>query len=241
MVSTEAVTDFSHVTTVIFDMDGTLINHTWRLEQITQALFDQFAADLAPVTHDEFYALFWPKNEDLWYMVVDGVLDGDTAARYSYVNTLRALGKNTVLAESMLAYWYELVLAEALPFDDTFEVLDAVRAKYATGILTNGFITLQRNKIKRHNLADYVDFVVISEETGYHKPDQRVFLATLKIAGDVPPEQALYVGDNLLTDIQGAKKAGLRPILFNPDDTVSSPEGVLKIRQLTELLSLLKL
>ncbi|NJN93674.1 MAG: hypothetical protein HC875_06080 [Anaerolineales bacterium] len=85
--------DFSKITTVIFDMDGTLIKHTWRLSQLTETLFARFAERLAPLTHDEFYDCFWPRNEDMWYMMVDGVLDGDTAARYSYANTLRALKK----------------------------------------------------------------------------------------------------------------------------------------------------
>jgi hypothetical protein len=97
--------DYSHITTVIFDMDGTLIEHTWQLEQITQALFGRFAKALAPVTHDQFFEMFWTKNEDMWYMMVDGVLDGDTAVKYSYVNTLRALAQDPDLAEQMTTYW----------------------------------------------------------------------------------------------------------------------------------------
>ena len=157
--------DFSHITTIIFDMDGTLIEHTWQLNQITETLFARFADELAPVTHDEFYRLFWPKNEEMWYMMVDGIVDGDTAARYSYVNTLRALGKNATLATPMLAQWNQLVLEEVKPFEDTFAVLNTLRGRYTTGIVTNGFITLQRAKINQYQLAEYVDFTLISEET----------------------------------------------------------------------------
>ena len=77
--------DFSGITTIIFDMDGTLIRHTWQLNEITEALFARFASHLAPITQDEFFENFWPRTEDMWYMMVDGVLDGDTAAKYSYV------------------------------------------------------------------------------------------------------------------------------------------------------------
>jgi HAD superfamily hydrolase (TIGR01549 family) len=232
--------EYARITTVIFDMDGTLIKHTWQLRQITEAFFARFAEQLAPVTHDQFFDCFWPKNEDLWYMMVDGVIDGDTAARYSYINTLRVLRKDTALAEAMAHRWNELVLAEAIPFEDTVTVLKAVRQKYTVGILTNGFTTLQRGKIKRHQLDEYVDFTLVSEEAGYHKPDKRLFWAALKLAGDVLPEQTLYVGDNFAADIQGAQGAGLTPIFMCHDDGVSAP-GVVKIRQLSELLSLLKL
>jgi HAD superfamily hydrolase (TIGR01549 family) len=239
MAAEKKVADFSQMTTIIFDMDGTLLRHTWQLSQITETLFAQFADQLDPLTHDQFFEQFWPKSEDLWYMMVDGAISGEVVAKYSYFNTLRACDKNTGLAEAMLARWNELVLHETQPFADTFTVLDQLRPNYKTGILTNGFITLQRGKIEKHNLAAHVDFTLVSEEVGYHKPDKRAFEEALKVAGDVPATRALYIGDNLIADIQGAQAAGLTAILMNPADHLHPPAGVLKIRQLSELLQLL--
>jgi putative hydrolase of the HAD superfamily len=232
---------YAHVTTIIFDMDGTLIEHTWQLRRITETLFARFAGELAPVSHSEFYDLFWPKNEDMWYMMVDGVLDGDTAAKYSYINTLRALSKDTALAQPMLAYWHQLVLEEARPFEDTFVVLTALRDKYATGIVTNGFATLQRAKINRYHLAEYVDFTLVSEEVGFHKPDKRIFLKALEMAGNASPQQTLYIGDNPVSDIQGAQDAGITPILMNSRNDLTAPDGVAKVQKLSDLLKLLGL
>jgi putative hydrolase of the HAD superfamily len=239
-LSDKSSIDYSHIRTIIFDMDGTLIKHTWQLSQITETLFDRFADQLEPLTHDEFFDQFWTKSEDLWYMMVDGAVDGNTVAKYSYFNTLRSLNKNPDLAEAMLACWNELVLAEAKPFEDTLTVLAALRDKYTTGILTNGFITLQRSKIEKYSLAAYVDFTLVSEEVGFHKPDKRVFAEALKLAGDnVSPEQTLYIGDNLIADIQGAQEANLIPLFMNPQDHLEPPPGVVKIRRLSELLELL--
>jgi HAD superfamily hydrolase (TIGR01549 family) len=233
--------DYSHITTIIFDMDGTLIRHTWRLDEITEALFARFATDLAPLTHTEFFAAYWPKNEDMWYMMVDGVLDGETAARYGYVNTLRALGLDEALAGPMVDCWRELVLQEAVPFDDTLAVLETLQRRYTTGILTNGFVGLQRGKINRYNLADYVDFTLVSEEAGYHKPAKEVFLKALELAGNAAPGETLYIGDSLVADIRGAQNAGITPILMNPQDDVRPPQEVIKIRRLGELLALLRI
>jgi putative hydrolase of the HAD superfamily len=233
------MSDYSHITTIIFDMDGTLIRHTWQLSQITETLFAEFADDLAPVTHDEFFEQFWSKSEDLWYMMIDGAVAGPTVAKYSYFNTLRSLDKDTNLAELMLTKWNELVLTEAQPFDDTIAVLDTLRKRFKIGILTNGFITLQRGKIELYELAEHVDFTVVSEEIGYHKPDKRVFEATLKLA-EANPSETLYVGDNLIADIQGAREAGLTPVLMNPLNDLDPPAGIIKIRRLSELLPLLK-
>jgi putative hydrolase of the HAD superfamily len=84
-----------------------------------------------------------------------------------------------------------------------------------------------------------VDFTLVTEEIGYHKPDKRAFLAALQVAGKASPEQALFIGDNLVTDIEGAQNAGLSPILMNPRDDIAPPDGVIKIRQLSELLEFL--
>jgi putative hydrolase of the HAD superfamily len=81
----------------------------------------------------------------------------------------------------------------------------------------------------------------VSEEAGYHKPDKRLFLAALNLAGVTSPQQALYVGDNLIADIQGAQEAGMTPIFVNPAGEGDPPQGVVTIRRLSELLTLLKL
>lgn len=238
---TERRPDFSHITTIIFDMDGTLIEHTWQMERICQVFFARFADKLTPVTEAEFFDCFWSKSEDLWYMMIDGIIDGNAAARYGYANTLRALGQDTTLADAMLAYWVELVLTEAIPYEDTFTVLDIIRPSYTTGILTNGFTNLQRRKIEKYNLAAHVDFTLVSEEAGYHKPDKRVFLEALKLANNALPGETLYVGDNLEADIEGALGAGIIPIFMNVKNDLEASEGVVKIRGLSELLTLLAL
>ena len=233
--------DFNGITTVIFDMDGTLIEHTWQLSHICNVLFSRYAKELAPITEEKFYECFWGKTEDMWYMMVDGVLDGDTASKYAYANTLRSLGADIELAKPMLNTWIELVLEEALPFEDTFDVLEAVGQKYNTGILTNGYINLQRKKINKYNFDDCVNFTLVSEEAGYHKPDKRVFERALKLAGDVLPEETIYVGDNPVADIQGALKAQITPVFMNARNDMEPLDGVVKITRLSELLPLLGL
>jgi HAD superfamily hydrolase (TIGR01549 family) len=233
--------DFSHITMVIFDMDGTLIQHTWQLSQICQTLFAEFAAQLAPATEEEFFDCYWEKSMDMWHMMVDGVIDGETAAVYGYANTLRQLGQDPGLGEAMLHAWRKIVLEEAVPFEDTYRVLDAVRQKYTTGILSNGFTILQRQKITKYNLADYVDFTLISEEAGCHKPDKQIFFKALKLAGPARPDEALYIGDNPEADIIGARSAGLTPIFINTNNYADPPAGVVQINTLSELLPLLNL
>ena len=52
---------------------------------------------------------------------------------------------------------------------------------------------------------------MISGEVGWVKPDRRPFDAMLAGVGQ-PPEACIFVGDNWLADIQGAKRCGLRTV-----------------------------
>ncbi len=233
--------NFTHIKAILFDMDGTLIKHTWQYSQITDTLFKKFSDALSPLSCEEFFNVFWLKNADMWNMMLDGAIDGETAQVYSYTNTLRALNKDPALGAKMSDYWLHLVLEEAVPFDETPLVLQRARARFSTGIVTNGLSITQQAKIKKYALAEKVDFYLISEEVGFHKPDARIFKRALQEAGNILPEQAVFVGDNLDADICGALNAGLKPVFLNPADDQSPPDGVIKIKRLKDLLPLLNL
>ena len=60
-----------------------------------------------------------------------------------------------------------------------------------------------------------VDAIVDSGTVGIDKPDPRIWEPALAATG-VTPEEAVHVGDSLLTDVGGAQAAGIRPIHFDP-------------------------
>ena len=64
-------------------------------------------------------------------------------------------------------------------------------------------------------LRDLFEVRVLSSRCGYKKPDPRLFAKALA-ALHVAPERAVYVGDNPARDLIGARRAGLRCILFRP-------------------------
>ena len=60
-----------------------------------------------------------------------------------------------------------------------------------------------------------VDIVVDSGTVGVRKPDPRIWDSALA-ATEVRPEEAVHVGDSLITDVGGARAAGIRPLHFDP-------------------------
>jgi len=60
-----------------------------------------------------------------------------------------------------------------------------------------------------------VDAVVDSGTVGISKPDPRIWGPALAATG-IGPAAAVHVGDSLLTDVSGARAAGIEPIHFDP-------------------------
>jgi putative hydrolase of the HAD superfamily len=149
--------------------------------------------------------------------------------------------------------WEDRMLSATRLFDDAGPVIRRLRAAgLRTGIVTNGYTALQSRKVQQHGLDDLVDFVLISEQAGVHKPDKAIFDKALELAG-VLPEQAIFVGDSPASDIAGAHNARLRAVLLDtcsgwrepgaelPDARAARPSATPRIQCLRELLPLLNL
>jgi putative hydrolase of the HAD superfamily len=85
-------------------------------------------------------------------------------------------------------------------------------------------------------LLDLVDGVVTSADVGAAKPDPALFRRALELAG-VPASEAVHVGDSLDNDVEGARAAGIRPLLLTREG--EPPTGVKTLRSLAELPSLI--
>jgi pyrophosphatase PpaX len=72
-----------------------------------------------------------------------------------------------------------------------------------------------------------VDLFVTMEDTAEHKPHPEPLLKGLELAGDVPKDKAVYVGDSPF-DVKAAKAAGLRSVAVSwgafSEDTLREAE-----------------
>ncbi|MCP8970376.1 HAD family hydrolase [Ectobacillus ponti] len=104
-----------------------------------------------------------------------------------------------------------------LPFvyEETFRVLDELKGKYQLLLLTNGSPDLQQTKLTiTPEFVPYFDHIVISGAFGRGKPDPSIFEHALSLLG-LQKEEAVMVGDNLMTDILGASRAGIASVWVN--------------------------
>jgi putative hydrolase of the HAD superfamily len=145
------------------------------------------------------------------------------------------------LVQTRFTAFVECIQAEAA----THRVLERLKSRYRLGLLSNYpcgrsiHASLAATGLDRH-LAG----VVVSGEVGYVKPHPNTYRAILDQLG-VDAQQAVFVGDNWLADVQGSKRAGLAcvhmrrwvpPERFDPTPTDHQPDAV--IEHLDELLDL---
>jgi putative hydrolase of the HAD superfamily len=80
--------------------------------------------------------------------------------------------------------------------------------------LTPGFGL--RRFLAREDLAEYFDLMLFSDEVGIRKPNPKMFqIATQRLK--VKPYEIVHIGDNLKSDVWGAKNAGFKAIYLSTE------------------------
>jgi len=140
------------------------------------------------------------------------------------------------LAQTIADRWWDY--ADVMLYPDVEETLQKLRVMgLKIGIVTNGLKSDYRQILEKVGLLDFFDVKVGIDNVGKMKPDRDIFLYALNIL-EVLPSETLFVGDQLIEDYEGAKKAGLTPLLIDRDDVMGS--NAEKIRSLKEILNYLR-
>ena len=93
--------------------------------------------------------------------------------------------------------------------DGVADMLARLRRRYRLGLLSNypdGAAI--RASVKRVGFDAHFNSVVVSGDLGFAKPHPLPF-QVMSTNLDVPPHETLFVGDNWVADVQGAKRAGM--------------------------------
>jgi len=228
---------------IFFDLDDTILALNKSVNKCWQIVCKSFASqvDLGP---EKLLAAI-DKTRTWYWGDPDRHREGRLklyAARREMVNlALQSLGINDTTAADSLADAYGVEMEKHMvPFPGARETLEHLkRGKVLLALLTNGASEIQRRKIDRFNLAPFFNIILVEEEMGFGKPDERVFLKALHHFG-LSPDQAWMVGDDLERDIDGAQKAGIFSWWVDSKDGFSSRASEIKpdrtIKAIRELL-----
>ncbi len=238
------------VKAVTFDLWQTLIMDTpeglrrareGRVQGIRAALGGAgFPVSAAAV--EEAYDAVGGRLETLW------AIQRDLGARGQVGWVLEALGltgrlppEGAIMETLVNAYCLPILTALPSPNDGAQEVLGALRASgLKLGLICNTGRTpgaMLRQVLDRLELGPLLPVQQFSDEVGLRKPHPEIFRRTLAALG-VAPGEAVHVGDDVTTDVAGARGLGMRAIhLRHASGASRQSEGVEVISSLRSLPS----
>lgn len=227
-------------TTIFFDLDHTLWDYETNARETLTELYDQHQLhNLGVVTFDEFLKHFKEVNRQLWHLYDHGKITSEVIRNERFKQILEKSGvQNNELSLTLSEQYLNECPRKGHLMPHALEALDYLSERYALTIITNGFEDIQRIKILTSKIESYFDHIVTSQKAGYKKPAPEIFHYAMSMNG-IDSTACVMIGDNLLTDIAGAKNAAIDTVLFNPEGVEHEAEVNHEIRSLKELCTLL--
>jgi putative hydrolase of the HAD superfamily len=124
---------------------------------------------------------------------------------------------------ALAALLYELSRNRVWPMPGAREIIGKLQGRFLLGIVSNAqFYTppMLNHFFKGQISAFDPELCVWSYREGRAKPDRRLFdrvIDTLRRRGDGDAESTLYIGNDMLNDIQSASASGMKTLLFAGD------------------------
>ncbi len=192
---------------LVFDLDNTLFDFESAFAGVVSDFYEQHLRTTTPVTRADAVAMMIRWDHDL-HAVTQYVPDLKARRFARWLSEWPGTG----LDIAALTGWYDEAMDQQMqPDPEVNTFLAHLNDRHVPwGIVTNGPSGMQRHKCQALGLDQLAPFIVVSEEVGYAKPDPRIFRDALDATGLTRSEQVMFVGDNPQTDIDGARRFGMR-------------------------------
>lgn len=221
------------VKAVLFDLGGTLTK-TADIPEIIKRILEIYGVE---VSSDHILEAHRANESE--FDVVEGQLE---LGQHFWVKWNRGiLGKLGIhenrefLARKIDELWWDYADLEAHP--DVMETLTQLKARgVKTAVVTNALKSDYQKILGKLKLTSYFDVVVGMDTCNTGKPNREMFLYALNKLR-IRPREALFIGDSIEYDYEGAKGAGLRPFIIDREG--KAPANVNTVRSLTDVLSFL--
>jgi putative hydrolase of the HAD superfamily len=100
--------------------------------------------------------------------------------------------------------------------DDVRRMLSALQqAGYLMAVISNRDKPFKELLIA-HGLSEFFPYSLAAGEVDIYKPEPGIFTHALKQL-NLTAHETVYVGDNYYADVVGAQRAGLEPVLYDPN------------------------
>jgi putative hydrolase of the HAD superfamily len=204
-----------HYRHIFFDLDQTLWDFDKSCSETLTELYHHFDLKKVGVDLNLLIQTYKEVNNRLWEGFNQGKINKEEIRHKRFENTFEEMGLNrNDVPENINDEFIKICPAKGNVIPHAHEVLQYLNKNYSLHIITNGFKETQHIKIKSSNLDQYFKVVINAEICGFKKPDKAIFEHAMeKTNGKC--DECIMIGDDLITDIQGAKNTGMDHVYFN--------------------------
>ena len=235
----------NHIKAVFFDLDGTLRHNIPSGGDV----FTDYVMSLGLRVNDEdrlramrWEHLYWASSADLREDLIAHSVDTEKFWIEYSRRRLVALGASSArameFAPKASAHMGEEYKPDSvIPGDVRRTLPELKQAGYILAVISNRDKPFHEILVS-HAINEFFDFSLAAGEVDIYKPEPGVFVHALKQA-NLTAEETVYVGDNYYADVIGARRAGLRPVLYDPKGIFPEADCT-TIKSFDELTSILK-
>ena len=232
------------ITTVFFDLYGTLAGFNPSRVEIQSAACEPFGITLTPEGVLKGYALadafMSEENAALPVRNRDPAATKRFFAEYERL-VLQGAGVE-VDSDRAWEVWLRVRQQryEMTRYDDVLPTFDLLKQQGLTLGMISNMNRPGGELAASMGLTPYLDLAVTSGEVGVEKPHPAIYRMALERAGSEPHE-TVHVGDQLTSDVEGARAVDINPVLLDRDGNHPDYTGCPRITTLMELPGLLGL
>lgn len=202
------------IQTVLWDLDGTLLDFHAAERAAIKSLFEAFS--LGGCSED-MIRRYSQINESCWQRLERNELTKPQVLIGRFEQFFQEIGVSPALAPEFNRQ-YQLRLGDTIVYrDDSISIVKKLRGKVGQYIVSNGTSIAQNKKLLLSGLGKLMDGVFLSEEVGIEKPNRGFFDAVFDVIRPANLAEVMIIGDSLTSDIQGGQNAGILTCWYNPD------------------------
>ncbi len=227
------------ITTILWDIDNTLLDFQAAEKVAIQACFDMH--DFGICT-DEMLARYAEINHGYWKKLEFGEIEKERVLVGRFEDFFREVGLPVEKASEFNEEYQKRLGDTCVFMDRGGELIEKLKGlgfkQYAA---TNGTLTAQERKLRNSGLDQLLDGAFISDLIGYEKPSAGFFDHVFSELTDVKKEEMIMIGDSLTSDMRGGTGAGIYSIWYNPkhEENTTDVKPDLEIDDLWKVLEVL--